>query len=196
MRTSTQQRKTKETDITLELSIDAPEKPEVDINTGIGFFDHMLISFATHGGFGLKLNCAGDLQVDGHHTVEDCGIVQGKAIAKALGDRSGIARFGSFFVPMDEALAFCAVDVSGRPFLVFDAVFDEETAGDYATCLTEEFFRAVAFHAGLTLHIKLEYGGNAHHATEAVFKAAAHALRLAVKQTGGEVLSTKGSLAD
>ncbi|MCY1713222.1 imidazoleglycerol-phosphate dehydratase HisB [Caproiciproducens galactitolivorans] len=192
MRTSIQKRKTKETDICIELNLDGGE---TEISTGIGFFDHMLNSFAVHGGFGMKIQAKGDLQVDGHHTVEDVGIVLGKAFSQALGDRSGIARFGSFFIPMDEALAFAAVDISGRPFLVFQADFRQERAGDFDTCLTEEFFRAFAMNAGITLHTRVEYGVNAHHEIEALFKAAAHAMRLAVTQTDAGTLSTKGCLS-
>ena len=166
----------------------------MDISTGIGFFDHMLSAFAVHGRFGLQVKTIGDLYVDGHHTVEDTGIVLGKAFAQAFGDRSGIARFGSFYVPMDEALAFAAVDVSGRPFLAFRANFSQERTGEYDLCLTEEFMRAFATNAGITLHVRLEYGANAHHEVEAIFKAVAHALRLASTQTGEGVLSTKGSL--
>lgn len=191
MRTALETRKTKETDITVELSLDGGT---VDVSTGIGFFDHMLTAFAVHGGFGLRIKAKGDLYVDGHHTVEDTGIVLGKAFAQAFGDKSGIARFGSFYVPMDEALAFAAVDVSGRPFLAFRADFSQERTGEYDLCLTEEFMRAFAMNAGVTLHIRLEYGSNAHHEVEAIFKAAAHALRLATAKTGGGVLSTKGSL--
>lgn len=183
-------RETKETAIAVQVCLDGGE---VEVSTGIGFFDHMLEALAVHGGFGLTVKAKGDLQVDGHHTVEDTGIVLGEALREALGDKSGIARFGSFFVPMDEALAFAAVDVSGRPYLVFDARFKEEKIGDYDSCLTAEFFRALAFHAGLTLHMKAEYGENAHHVAEALFKAAAHALRLAVQPKAG-TLSTKGSL--
>lgn len=185
-------RKTKETDIKLNLCLDGGK---TEINTGIGFFDHMLNSFATHGGFGLELSVNGDLQVDGHHTVEDTGIVLGKAFAKALGDKSSIDRFGSFFVPMDEALAFAAVDISGRPYLVFDADFPQAVCGDYDCSLTVEFMRAFAYNAGITLHIKSMYGDNSHHITEALFKSLAHALRLAVKKNSSEKpLSTKGVL--
>ncbi|MDD2417459.1 MAG: imidazoleglycerol-phosphate dehydratase HisB [Oscillospiraceae bacterium] len=183
-------RKTKETDIITKICLDGGE---VEISTGIGFFDHMLEAFAVHGGFGMTVKVKGDLNVDGHHTVEDTGIALGKALAEALGDKGGITRFGSFILPMDEALAFAAVDVSGRPFLVFDAVFSENRMGEYDTCLTAEFFRALAFNAGITLHMKIEYGGNAHHMTEALYKAAAHAIRLAVLPREG-ILSTKGTL--
>ena len=184
-------RKTKETDITLTLDLDGGNR---QIDTGIGFFDHMLNSFAVHGGFGLSIRCKGDLQVDGHHTVEDCGIVLGQAIAQCLGDKAGIARFGQAFVPMDEALGFCALDISGRPYLVFDAPMPQPMCGQYDTCLTVEFMRALSVNAGLTLHLKAEYGDNAHHITEALFKALARALKQAVAQTGGGVLSAKGVL--
>ncbi len=191
MRTSVQKRKTLETDIDIELSLDGGD---VDISTGIGFFDHMLNAFAVHGGFGLKINAVGDLIVDCHHTIEDVGIVLGKAFAQALGDKSGVARFGSFYVPMDEALAFAAIDISGRPFLVFHADFQQERIGDYDSCMTEEFMRAFAVNAGITLHTRVEYGTNAHHETEAIFKAVAHAMSIAVNETSTGTLSTKGSL--
>lgn len=192
MRTAEQSRETRETQISVRLSLDGGE---TKIQTGIGFFDHMLQAFATHGGFGLQVQVQGDLFVDGHHTVEDTGIVLGRAFRQALGDRSGIARFGSFYVPMDETLAFAAVDVSGRPFLVFQAEFPQQVVGAYDACLTEEFFRAFAMNAELTLHTRVEYGNNSHHMIEAMFKAVAHALRLAAAETTpGQVLSTKGSL--
>lgn len=191
MRSSVRTRKTCETEIGVSLCLDGGA---AELSTGIGFFDHMLNSFAVHGGFGLSVKAKGDLNVDCHHTVEDTGIVLGTAFAEALGDRSGIARFGSFFAPMDESLAFAAVDISGRPFLVFQADFPQERIGEYDSCMTEEFFRAFAFQAGITLHARVEYGANAHHQTEALFKAVAHALRIAVSTTGGGVLSTKGSL--
>lgn len=184
-------RETKETQIALYLNLDGGERK---IETGIGFFDHMLNSFAVHGGFGLILSCKGDLDVDGHHTVEDVGIVLGQAVARILGDRAGIARFGSAYVPMDEALGFCALDISGRPYLVFDALMPQPMCGQYDTCLTAEFMRAFAMHAGITLHVKSMYGENAHHITEALYKALARALRDAVRETGGEVLSAKGVL--
>lgn len=191
MRTSVQHRKTRETDIEITLSLDGGE---VDISTGVGFFDHMLNAFAVHGGFGLEVEADGDLLVDCHHTVEDVGIVLGKAFAEALGDKSGIARYGSFYIPMDEALAFAAVDISGRPFLAFHADFQQERVGDFDTCMTEEFFRAFAVNAGITLHTRVEYGVNSHHEIEALFKAAAHAMRLAVTCTETGTLSTKGTL--
>lgn len=185
-------RETRETKIKLTLCLDGGMR---DIQTGIGFFDHMLNSFAVHGGFGLIVRCDGDLEVDGHHTVEDIGIVLGQALSQALGDKRGIARFGSAYVPMDEALGFCALDCSGRPFLVFDAPMPQAMCGQYDTCLTVEFMRALAVNGGLTLHLKSCYGDNAHHITEALFKALARALRQAVALTAGnEVLSAKGVL--
>lgn len=192
-RTATINRKTKETDISIELNLDGSGKPE--INTGIGFFDHMLTALCVHGGFDMKINCTGDLNVDGHHSVEDVGIALGKAFAEALGDKSGIMRYGSAFIPMDEALGFCSLDISARPFLVFNAEFTNEKIGDYDACLTEEFMRAFAFNAGITLHLKAEYGKNDHHIAEALFKAMAHALKQAVRlNDSGAALSTKGTL--
>lgn len=191
MRTAKLQRKTSETDIEVNLNLDGGE---VDINTGIGFFDHMLTALAVHGGFGLKISAKGDLQVDGHHTVEDVGIVLGMAFAQAVGDKSGIARFGNMSIPMDEALSNVVLDISGRPFLVFSASFEQEKVGDFDSCLCEEFFRAFAFNAGITLHANVVYGTNTHHQIESLFKALAHSLRLAVVQINGGVLSTKGTL--
>lgn len=192
-RTAEIARKTKETDITVRLDLDGSGNPT--IKTGIGFFDHMLTALCVHGGFDMVVKCKGDLDVDGHHSVEDVGIALGKAFEKALGDKSGITRYGSAFIPMDEALGFCALDVSARPFLVFDASFTNERIGDYETCLTEEFMRAFAVNAGITLHLKCEYGKNDHHITEALFKALAHALKAAVTPTAdGKALSTKGTL--
>lgn len=184
-------RKTKETDITASLKLDGGE---VKIDTGIGFLDHMLTALGVHGGFGLTLEAKGDLYVDGHHTAEDVGIVLGKAFCEALGDKGGIVRYGSAFIPMDEALGFCAVDISGRPFLVFNAEFMNEKIGELDTCLIEEFMRAFAFNAGITLHLRCEYGKNDHHKAEALFKALAYALKTAVKQNSGEIVSTKGML--
>lgn len=191
MRTSTVERNTKETKIKVSLCL---EGGDVEIKTGIGFFDHMLTAFAVHGGFGLKLETVGDLEVDTHHTAEDTGIVLGQAFKQALGDFSSIARYGNFSVPMDETLAVCSLDISNRPFLVFRASFEEERCGDYETCVTEEFWRAFAMNAGITLHISVPYGSNAHHEIEAIFKAVAHALKQAVTVTDGGVLSTKGVL--
>ncbi|MBQ3842414.1 MAG: imidazoleglycerol-phosphate dehydratase HisB [Ruminiclostridium sp.] len=192
-RTAEISRKTKETDIKVKLNLDGTGKP--DIVTGIGFFDHMLTALCVHGGFDMTVKCKGDLNVDGHHSVEDTGIALGKAFAEALGDKSGIMRYGSAFIPMDEALGFCALDISARPFLVFNAHFTNERIGDYEACLTEEFMRAFAFNAGITLHLRSEYGSNDHHITEALFKALAHALKQAVKlNADGSTLSTKGTL--
>jgi len=192
MRSAEISRKTRETDIKITLELDGSGKTAID--SGIGFFNHMLNSFAVHGGFDLSVVCRGDLEVDGHHSVEDIGIVLGKAFAEALGDKAGITRYGSFFIPMDEALAFCSIDISGRPFLVFNADFNDERIGEFDTCLCEEFFRAFAFNAGITLHIRKEYGKNDHHVCEAIFKAVAHAMKAAVAINGEEVLSTKGVL--
>lgn len=191
MRTATVERNTKETQIAATLCLDGGE---VAVSTGNGFFDHMLTAFAVHGGFGLQLTVQGDLEVDTHHTVEDTGIVLGQALRRSLGDFGGIARYGSFAVPMDESLARCDLDLSNRPFLVFRATFQQERCGDYETCVTEEFWRAFAVNAGITLHIDVPYGTNAHHQIEAVFKAVGHALHGAVQPTGGAVLSTKGVL--
>lgn len=192
MRTAKIQRTSKETNIAVELDLDGGA---VDISTGIGFFDHMLTAFAVHGGFGLVLSCKGDLEVDCHHTIEDTGIVLGQAFKQALGDKGGIARYGSFFIPMDEALGFCAADISGRPYLVFEANFPEERVGAFDTCMCAEFFRAFAFNSGVTLHLRVPYGENSHHMIEALFKAAAHAMQIACTETkNGAVLSTKGIL--
>ncbi|HZK38657.1 MAG TPA: imidazoleglycerol-phosphate dehydratase HisB [Clostridia bacterium] len=191
MRSAEVKRKTKETEIVIGLNLDGGQ---VKADTGIGFFDHMLTAFGVHGGFGLAVHVVGDLDVDAHHSVEDTGIVLGKAFAQALGNKSGIARFGNFYVPMDEALGFAAVDISGRPYIVFDAEFEEGRVGAFDTCLCEEFFRAFAFHAGITLHLRCLSGKNAHHQIEALFKAAAHALSGAVKVQGSGALSTKGAI--
>ena len=184
MRQTEISRKTKETDIKLSLCL---EGGDISIDTGIGFFDHMLNSFATHAGFGLELKVKGDLYVDEHHTVEDTGIVLGKAFSQILKDKSSIDRFGSFYVPMDEALAFASVDISGRPFLVFECSFNDPRTGGFDNCLTEEFMRAFAFNAGITLHLKCPYGSNDHHKNEAMFKALAHALKAALVINGGEL---------
>lgn len=191
MRTAEIKRKTNETDISVALDLDGGN---VNIRTGIGFFDHMLTAFAVHGGFGLEVFVEGDLDVDTHHTVEDTGIALGAAFKKALGDMGGINRYGSFYIPMDESLALCALDISNRPFLVFNAEFKEERCGEYETCCTEEFFRAFAVNAGITLHLNVLYGSNSHHEIEALFKAFAHAMKIAVAPSGGGVLSTKGVL--
>ena len=186
-------RKTAETDITLSLSLDGEGKHEIE--TGIGFFDHMLVALAVHASLDLSITAKGDLAVDGHHTVEDCGICLGQALKEALGDKGGIARYGSMLLPMDEALASAALDVSGRPYLKYDAVFANQWVGGYDTSLTKEFFQALANHAGITLHLRLLEGENSHHSTEALFKAFAHALKQAVAPRDmGAALSSKGTL--
>ena len=190
-RTATIERNTKETQISVQLDLD---RGEVQVNTGIGFFDHMLTAFGFYAGIGLKLTATGDLYVDGHHTVEDTGIVLGQAIREELGDRKGIRRFGSAYVPMDEALTFTALDFSNRPYLVFDAEMPQERIGEYDSCLTLEFMRAVAHNAGITLHQKCFYGVNAHHITEGLFKSFGLAVKDAVKIEGTGVTSTKGVL--
>lgn len=194
MRTATTQRQTLETKVFVRLNLDGTGQAKVQ--TGIGFFDHMLTLFAVHGLLDLEVQCAGDLQVDGHHSVEDIGITLGDALQEAFGDKAGIARYGSFLLPMDEALARVALDVSGRPFLVYHAPAMAPMIGGYDTELTEEFLRALAVHAGITLHAQVLYGQNAHHMTEALFKALGHALRLACaydpRQQG--VPSSKGVL--
>ena len=184
-------RETKETSIQARLTLGGGE---VRVDTGIGFLDHMLHAMAFYAGFGLDLTARGDLNVDGHHTVEDTGIVLGQAIREALGDKRGIRRFGSAYVPMDEALAFTSLDFSGRAFLVFDADMPQERIGDYDSCLTEEFMRALAFNGGITLHQRGVYGKNAHHITEALFKSLGLAMKDAVRVEGQEVTSTKGVL--
>lgn len=192
MRTAEIKRQTKETDISLSLCL---EGGEVSVSTGIGFFDHMLTAFFFYAGIGAKLTVKGDIYVDGHHTVEDTGIVLGQAIKTALGDKLGIRRFASAYIPMDEALCFTALDFSGRAFLVFDAKMPQEKIGDYDSCLTVEFMRAFAVNSGLTLHQKCLYGDNAHHITEALFKSLGFAVKEAVEVKGGNVTSTKGVLA-
>ena len=184
-------RETKETRIQAALWLSGGP---VKIDTGIGFFDHMLHARAFYAGFGLTLTAKGDLEVDGHHTVEDTGIVLGQALREALGDKVGIRRFGSAYVPMDEALAFTALDFSGRPFLVYEADMPQARMGAYDACLTEEFMRALAMNSGLTLHMRAQYGRNAHHITEALFKSLGLAMKDAVKMEGTGVTSTKGAL--
>ncbi len=192
--TTTVKRKTKETDITLTLNIDGTGKNKID--TGVGFFDHMLEGFSKHGFFDLDVKIKGDLNVDGHHTVEDCGIVLGNAIKDALGDKAGIRRYGYFVLPMDEVLVMCAVDLCGRPYLNFDYEFKAPMIGDLDTELIHEFFYAVSYSAGMNLHIKVLDGGNAHHVAEAMFKAFAKALDMATsKEPRLEgVMSTKGTI--
>ena len=188
------QRKTKETDIQVKLNLDVSGNSV--INTGIGFFNHMLEGFSKHGFFDLNLNCEGDLAVDCHHTIEDCGIVLGNAIREALGDKSGIKRFGSCILPMDESLVLCAIDLSGRPYLVFDGEFTTEKIGYMDTEMVKEFFYAISYSAGMNLHIKVLTPGNNHHMAEAMFKAFARALDEAVSHDPRVqgILSTKGSL--
>ena len=187
-------RKTKETNISLSLNLDGTG--ESAVQTGIGFFDHMLEGFAKHGFFDLAVAAEGDLAVDCHHTVEDTGIVLGNAVREALGDKKGIRRFGSCILPMDETLGLCAVDLSGRPYLVFDASFTMERTGYLDTEMVKEFFYAVSYSAGMNLHIRVLSGSNHHHIIEAMFKAFARALDEAVSfdQRISDVLSTKGSL--
>ena len=187
-------RKTKETNIQLDLSIDGSGKSS--IVTGIGFFDHMLEGFSKHGFFDLSVSVMGDLQVDGHHTVEDTGIVLGQAIAQAVGDKKGIRRYGYFLLPMDDALVACAVDLCGRPWLNFDYQFPTSMIGTLDTQLIREFFYAVSYSAGMNLHIKVLDGFNSHHVAEAMFKAFAKALDMAVgiDSRVTDVLSTKGAL--
>ena len=193
MRKSEKKRTTAETSIRVSVNLDGVGESKIE--TGVGFFDHMLTLFAKHGGFDLVVKCKGDLAVDGHHSIEDIGIVLGEAVKEALGDKAGIARYGSFYIPMDEALAFVAVDISGRPYLVYEGGEMAPTVGDYDTELTEEFLRAFAFNAGLTLHTRVLYGNNTHHKIEALFKAFGHALAAAVRKDGSTgVLSTKGVL--
>lgn len=184
-------RTTKETDISLTLCLDGGE---VSVSTGIGFFDHMLIALAFYAKFGLELSALGDLHVDGHHTVEDVGIVLGQAFKQALGNKEGIRRYGTALAPMDEALCRTVLDCSNRPFLVFDAPMPQAIVGGYDSCLTVEFMRAFAVNGGITLHQKCEYGANAHHITEALFKSLGLALREAVRIEGNNVVSTKGTL--
>lgn len=194
-RSTTVERRTKETDISIILNLDGTGKSEID--TGIGFFNHMLEGFAKHGFFDLKVKVNGDLEVDGHHTVEDTGIVLGQAIKNALGDKAGIKRYGSFMLPMDDALALCAIDLCGRPYFDYQCEFTAEKVGELDTELIREFFYAVSYAAGMNLHIKMLSGINNHHKAEGMFKAFAKALDEAVTKDERitDVLSTKGSLA-
>lgn len=193
-RTASLERITGETAIKVSLHLDGSGQSQ--IATGIGFFDHMLILLSKHGLFDLTVTANGDIYVDGHHTVEDTGIVLGQALAQALGDKSGIKRYGTAFVPMDEALAMVSLDISGRPFLVFDAALPSEQVGQFDSELTEEFLRALSVHAGLTLHVRLLSGKNTHHIIEAIFKALGRALDEATRQDDRikGVMSTKGML--
>lgn len=187
-------RKTKETDITMTLNLDGTGKSEID--TGIGFFDHMLEGFSKHGFFDLECKIQGDLNVDGHHTVEDAGIVLGEAIKQAIGDKKGMTRYGYFILPMDDALALCAIDLCGRPYLNFECEFTVPRVGYLDTELIKEFFYAVSYSAGMNLHIKMLAGSNNHHMIEAMFKAFAKALDQATSMDPRitDVLSTKGKL--
>ncbi len=179
MRTASKKRETLETQIDVSVNLDGPS--EVTIETGVGFFDHMLEAFARHGRIGLVVKADGDLHIDSHHTVEDVGIVLGQLIKEALGDKKSINRFGSAYVPMDESLGFVALDISGRPFLVFDAEFSNEKLGNFDTELVQEFLQAFAFQSAITLHAKVIYGHNTHHKIEAIFKALGRALGEAIR---------------
>ena len=194
IRTATVERKTAETTIKLVMNIDGSGKGIID--SGIGFFDHMLNLMTAHGLLDLTLACDGDLEVDGHHSVEDIGIAMGQAFHQAIGDKAGIRRYGTFYLPMDEALALVSLDISGRPFLVYDSGDMAPMIGGFDTELTEEFLRAFAFNAGITLHVKVLYGTNSHHKVEAIFKALGHALRIATEKDPrvDGVPSTKGLL--
>lgn len=193
-RTAEINRVTKETDISVTLNLDGTG--EAEISTGIGFLNHMLEGFARHGLFDLRCIVKGDLQVDGHHTAEDTGIVLGRAVAQAAGDKKGIQRYGSCILPMDDALVLCAVDLCGRPYFNFDCVFPTERVGEMETQLVREFFYAVSYSAGMNLHIKMLDGINSHHITEAMFKAFSKALDRALGYDPRitDVLSTKGTL--
>lgn len=194
IRQATVNRKTAETDISLYLKLDG--KGDADVDTGIGFFDHMLKSFAKHGLFDLKIKVSGDLIVDCHHTIEDVGIVLGEAIKQALGDKKSIRRYGDIILPMDEALILCAIDLSGRPYLVFDSTFSSDSVGYFDTQMVKEFFYAVSYSAGMNLHIRKISGENDHHVIEGMFKAFAKALDEATIKDSRikTILSTKGSL--
>lgn len=194
-RTANITRTTKETDINMMLNLDGEGVSHID--TGIGFFNHMLEGFSKHGFFNLDVSIKGDLEVDGHHTVEDAGIVLGTAIKEAVGDKKGIKRYGYFILPMDDALALCAVDLCGRPYLQFDCSFPNVMVGGLDTSLVREFFYAVSYSAGMNIHIKMLSGENSHHMIEAIFKAFAKALDDAVSYDPRikDVLSTKGALA-
>lgn len=193
-RHATIHRQTKETDIQITLGLDG--RGEHHIQTGIGFLDHMLAAFAAHGLYDLQVQATGDLHIDSHHTIEDTAIVLGQALNQALGERQGINRMGHAYVPMDEALAFVAVDISGRPYTVFQAEWRTAQIGEFPTDLLEHFFETLAVHGRLTLHVRAEYGRNDHHQAEALFKALARALRVAVDRDGRRegVPSTKGVL--
>ncbi|MBQ3460411.1 MAG: imidazoleglycerol-phosphate dehydratase HisB [Solobacterium sp.] len=192
MRAVKLERETKETRVECELNLDGEGKSAVD--TGIGFFNHMLELLAFHSGMNLYIDANGDLDVDDHHTIEDCGILIGQALRKALGSRAGIARYGSFTLPMDEVLASVNLDISGRPYLVFNCEFQRDQIGMMATEMVEEFMRAFAVNAGITLHVNVHYGKNDHHKAEAIFKALGRALKEAVRVSGDQIPSSKGML--
>ena len=192
MRRSEVKRETAETRVELSLELDGSGR--ADIKTGIGFLDHMLTLLALHGGFDLAVSCRGDLEVDGHHSVEDIGLCLGAAILQALGNKRGINRYGSVILPMDEALILCAVDLSGRPCLRYTAEIPSEKVGDFDTELAREFFQAVANTGLMSLHIRQLDGINSHHIIEGMFKALGRAMRQAVQVTGGALPSTKGVL--
>lgn len=194
MRCAEISRKTGETDINIKIDIDGQGNSK--LNTGIGFFDHMMNLFTRHGLFDLEIECVGDLFIDGHHTVEDIGIALGQAFVKAIGNKSGIKRYGTAFVPMDEALLMVSLDLSGRAFLAYDVTVNAPMIGDYDTELTEEFLRAFSYNAGITMHVKMMAGSNSHHIVEGVFKALARALREALTKDDRiqGVMSTKGTL--
>ncbi len=194
MREAAVERNTRETRICLSLALDGEGKYEVD--TGIGFFNHMLEGFARHGFFDLRVKVDGDLHVDDHHTIEDTGIVLGETIKKALGDKKGIRRYGNCILPMDEVLVLCAIDLSGRPYLSFEAEFPTEKIGQMSTEMVREFFYAISYSAGMNLHIKVLTPGNSHHMAEAIFKSFAKALDQAVSKDPRitDILSTKGTL--
>ena len=195
MREAHIERDTKETKVKVDLNLDGSGK--VDVATGVGFMDHMLELLAFHGKFDLYVRVDGDLQVDSHHTIEDLGIVLGQCVSQALGDKKGITRYGAFTIPMDEALVACHLDLSGRPFLVFNVTLDNVLLGNYQTEMTEEFFRAFAFNSSMTLHFNEAYGKNMHHVIEACFKSFARALKEAVtinEKYRDEIVSSKGVL--
>ena len=196
MRQATITRKTTETSIVASVSLDGTGT--YDMKTGVGFFDHMMEQLARHSLIDMKIEAKGDLHIDDHHTVEDCGIALGQAVAKALGDRKGIKRYASADLPMDETLTRCAIDVSGRPFLVFKVNFPRQKIGTFDTELVREWFQAFAMNSGITLHIENTYGENAHHIAESCFKALARSLRVAIEidpRQAGVIPSTKGTLA-
>lgn len=191
-RTASVRRSTRETQIQLDIDLDGSGKAE--IMTGVGFFDHMLTLLARHSGVDIDVKASGDTHVDFHHTVEDVGIALGQAIKEAVGDKKGIERYASVAIPMDQALARVALDLGGRPYLVFNAEFPAEKVGDFDSDLVEEFMQALANNAGMNLHIEVPYGRNVHHVSEAIFKGLARALKSALKVTGDDIPSTKGTL--